>query len=275
MSRFRLLLLLLGLGLSAQPRSETPMLAWGRAYLADFHRRHPGQASLDGVHTEDTRLATFTARARREEARALSRFEARLRALPEGALDPADRLRRRLAMDSLAARRLELLRLRPWARNPLVYTEELANALLTPVLYPTAPAEMRLQTLAAREAEVPRLLAEARANLRRVPRPFAEAALEAVRGLEGFVSRDVPEAFAVVGSPTLRARFRRRTRAAARALAAFGDWLDREVRPSASPDFALGAEDLGQLLRYREGILMPLPDLLSRRSEERRVGKEC
>lgn len=267
---FRPLPILLGLAgaLAAQAPKDAALAAWGRAYLADFHHRHPGQASLDGIHTEDAHLAGFSSAARRGEARALRAFETRLHAIPAARLGATARLERRLAEDSLAARRLDLLQLRTWERNPLVYTDEISSALLTPALYATAPAGVRLRALVARETELPRLLAEARANLRGVPAPFAKAGLEAVRGLQGFVGKDLPAAFPRVGSPALRARFRRSSRTAAKALAAFGDWLERDVLPSAAGDFALGADALRALLRHREGITTPLPELVARGEAE-------
>ena len=259
------LLLSLGTALAAPPR-ETPdaaLAAWARAYLADFHARHPGQASLDGDHAQDAHLAGFGPAARRAEAQALRVFARRLRALPEPGLGPTARLQRRLAEDSLAARRLELEEIRGWARNPLTYTEEIGNALLTPALYATAPAAVRLRSICAREAALPRLLAEARANLRDVPAPFARAGLEAVRGLEGFVGRDLPEAFRGVGSPVEQAAFRRTSARARKALKAFGDWLERQVLPGAPEAFALGPGPFMALLRHREGILPSREALLA------------
>lgn len=264
-------LLGLGLALGAGPsprEAEAALAAWARAYLADFHARYPGQASLDGAHRWDHRLARFDGRARAAEARALDAFTARLRALPAGSLGPRARLERRLAEANLAARRFDREELRSWARNPLLYTDELTHALLTPALYPTAPAEVRLRALAARAAEVPRVMAEARANLTDVPAPWARAGLEAVRGLEAYLAHDLPEAFRGVGSPALQARFLRSTRDAAGALGSFGRWLEQEVLPGAPEAFALGPERLQALLRLREGIDLPLAELEARGEAE-------
>ena len=141
-----LALVLLGVAGVADPghaASQRPWATWVQAYLADFHARHPGQASLDGNHAQDSHLARFSPRARREEAAALQRFAASFRRLGPPTPGSPEALERRLVADSLAAREEGLTQLREWARNPLTYTDELTNALLTPALYPTAPPEVR------------------------------------------------------------------------------------------------------------------------------------
>jgi len=258
---------------SAAP-APARLQAWGRRYLRAWHRRHPGQASLDGVHDFDGRLASFSPASLREERRELDRFQGELDAIPESGLPFDARLDRRLAQDNLAWRRLELDELQPWRRNPMLYADEISNGLLWLALFPSSPAPHRLRALVARERAIPRLLREARQNLSNPPAVFVRVARESFEGLQGFVGRDLPAAFEGVGDPGLRRDFQASTVQAGAALAEFLAWLDRDLAPRAKGDFALGAGRYARLLRTREGISLPL-DQLEAMGERELAAKEA
>jgi hypothetical protein len=249
------------------PRKDEPSAArehlerWGRSYLSDWHRRHPGLATLDGVHTYDDRLASYDALSLEQEHEALLKFQCELAAIPEATLPRVAKLDRRLAQDNLAWRFLEWNELQPWKSNPTLYAEEITNGLLWLTLYPTAPSARRLKAVVARENQIPRLLREARQNLQNPPAVFVSHAVESFEGLQGFVAQDLPEAFKRIRNPKLQRAFQSSTRAAASAIKAFLEWMDRDLKPRARGPFALGSARYASLLRHKEGISLPLDQL--------------
>jgi uncharacterized protein (DUF885 family) len=250
------------------PASQEKLNRWGRSYLTDWHRRHPGQATLDGIHAFDTRLASYAPQSLEEERQALLSFQRQLAAIPASTLPPAARLDWRLAQDNLAWRLLELDELRPWLRNPMLYADEISNGLLWLTLYPTAPASQRLRAVVAREEQIPRLLREARQNLQNPPAGFVSTAMESFEGLRGFVERDLPEAFKGTGTPKLQRTFQASTAVATMAIKDFLEWMEQDLKPRAHGAFALGSVRYANLLRHKEGISLPLDRLEAIGSKE-------
>ncbi len=246
---------------SVMPPASARLEVWGQRYLKAWHRRHPSQATLDGVHDFDAHLPSYSRESLEAERRELDRFGTELEAITASDLPRAAQLNLRLAQDNVAWRRLELHEWRPWETNPMRYADDISNGLLWLALYPTDSAARRLQFIVARETEISRLLAEARQNLQDPPVVFLEVAREAFVGLQALVAEDLPKAFKGVGSPQLRRAFRASSAEATVALAAFIAWLDHDLRPRAKGGFALGAERLAKLLRHKEGITASLDEL--------------
>lgn len=256
--------LLVAASLLAQPVKQADSLdRWTRDYVEDWHQRHPGMASLDGSHRHDTRLASFSPGALADEASALAGFQERLGALATPPLSKEGRLKLRLAQDNLALRRLDLESLRPWTRDPQVYAEEITNGLMWLTLYPSRPAPQRLKALIAREREIPRLLAEARANLQAPPEVFVRVGRESLSGLADFIRTDIPRALHQVKDPTLQRDLKESTRLAAGAIDGFLRWMEVDLMPRARGTFALGSEAFSNKLRWKEGVTTPLPALLA------------
>lgn len=229
---------------------------WGRDYLRDWYARHPGDATLDGLHTHDHHLARFSPAALAGERRALDRFQRRL-----DAIRPADReaaLELRLCRENVLERRLELDELRAWERDPQVYANEVTNGLLWLAEYPTDRPRTRLAAVMARERELPRLLREARANLRNPPPVFVKVGEQAFQGLLPLLEHDLPAAFQGLGGDA----FRRTTASAAAAVRSFLAWLRTDLEPRAQGAFALGPELFARHLRWAEGVDTPVQDLL-------------
>ena len=104
---------------------------------------------------------------------------------------------------------LELETVRGWERNPDNYSSGITNSAFVIMSRTFAPPEARLKSLIARERLMPKVLAEARANLKDPPRIFTEVAIEQMPGNISFFENDVPLAFKAVTDPKLLAEFPR------------------------------------------------------------------
>ncbi len=85
--------------------------------------------------------------------------------------------------------------LKEWAWNPLVYLETLSNSVYLLTARDFAPADQRLQNIESRLAQFPRVIAQAKENLRGSPKIHTQTAIRQLAGTiglvrEGLKSRD-------------------------------------------------------------------------------------
>jgi uncharacterized protein (DUF885 family) len=157
---------------------------------------------------------------------------------------------------------------RDWQRLPRVYSGAALNAVYLIVKRDFAPLPQRLASVIAREEQIPKLLADARLDLKDPAKISVELALEELPSSIGFLKDDTVQAFAQVKDPALRKRFAASTAKATRALAEYGEWLKKTWLPKAKPSFAIGKDAFVALLAGAEGIDTPLDQLLAQGEAE-------
>jgi uncharacterized protein (DUF885 family) len=208
-------------------------------YIAQLFKDSPESATYMGVHDYDHLLADYSADAERES---LSRFKGILRELETmepGGLSDADALDYELLINQLEAQIRTSEALPHWERVPGYYASSPLSAIFMLVVREFAPLEERLRSISERLTQVPRVLDQARANLKNPPRVFTQVALETARGGVGFYGQIIPSLAEKV--PTLAADVKGRGRAAAEALEGYAEFLEGLLERSEG-DFAIGRE---------------------------------
>ena len=232
----------------------------GRA-LEDYFRRHPTAATDLGIHTHDHALEDYSAAAIAAEASALRAFREEVESIDTAALSPEVALDRDLLLGTLDANLLQNEVIRPWAKDPDLYSSGLTNAAYVMIKRSFAPPEERLRALISRMRAMPAALAEARKNLDRPPRVYTEIALQQLDGSVDFFRRAIPEAFVGVGDATLVAEFTATRTAVIAGLEAYKTWLESHLLKQSDGDFAYGAETFRKRLWAEERIDVPLDEL--------------
>src|SRR5215468_3574137 len=136
-------------------------------YLQDLHSRHPLLAASSGLHTWDAQLEDYSPTAIAAECAAIRAFQARLEKIPPLELRLSDTMDHQILASNMNARLLELEQIKNHERNPQVYNEPIATGLLQLAMFESAPPEVRLRQVIAKENLVPGLLDWARANIRK------------------------------------------------------------------------------------------------------------
>ena len=109
--------------------------------------------------------------------------------------------------------------------------------------------------------EVPRVLADARANLvMPLARALLQYGIDSFGGYASYFEKDVPLAFASVTDAKLKEEFAAANAKAIAALKDFTGYLKAQL-PTAKPSFALGAALFGEMVRETEGVNVSLEDL--------------
>jgi uncharacterized protein (DUF885 family) len=149
--------------------------------------------------------------------------------------------------------------------NPAYYMGALSPSMY--VTRPYAPLDQRLRAYIQYLQAVPNAAAQIRANLRTpLPVSFINYGRASFGGLADYYQGDGKAAFAAVNDPALQQQLSDVSNAAAVAMRDLSNWLETQ-RPTATTDFALGAERFAQMLRDTEMVGIPLDEL-------ERIGRE-
>src|ERR1700730_17492294 len=162
--------------------------AYDRFFDEYYFPFSPTTATSSGIHTYDDKLEDYSKAGVAKRVAALKKFESEFAKLPESS-------DRDLVLNSIRAALLELETVRGWERNPDNYSSGITNSAFVIMSRTFAPPEARLRSLTARERLMPKVLAEARSNLKNPPRIYTQVAIEQMPGNISFFENEVPLAF--------------------------------------------------------------------------------
>jgi uncharacterized protein (DUF885 family) len=216
-------------------------------YYAGEFQASPTAATATGVHDYDGRLDDVSAAAHARNVTRLLSVLTRLRGLNVVRLLPMERDDRDVLAAEIDRELLEEQAIQHWKHDPAIYVDLLMGGVFALIERDFAPLPQRMASVIARENAAPAMLAQARTNLAGMPGVFVDIALENLDGAASFLKDEVPDAFAPVKDPALRAQFAASTKAALAAVADFKTFLTA-AKPKATASFVLGPDVLQRLL---------------------------
>ncbi len=246
----------------------------------------PTTGTQNGLHQYDTQLEDYSAANLQKEIAALHTYEKKVEGIDPAALDASVVGDRQILLDNIRSELLTLEVIRPWEKNPDIYSSGITNSAFVIMERPYASTNIRLRALVARESLMPQVLLEARKNLKNPPKIYTEIALEQIDDDISFFQNDVPAAF-LSGSDAAtdaeaKAAFAKSNAAVIDALKSYGTWMKSDLLPRSNGDFKLGADTFAKKLSYDEMVDIPLDrllgiafdDLHKNQAEFARVAKE-
>jgi uncharacterized protein (DUF885 family) len=252
-------------------------------YFSDVYYRYaPTNGTSDGLHQYDSQLEDYSPETLKQQIAALHDYEKKVETIDPTALDASVAADRDILLNKIRSQLLTLEVIRPWEKNPDTYSSGVTNAVYVIIERPYAPIGVRFHSAIEREKLIPRVLDEARQNLKNPPRIFTEIALEQIDGDISFFQHDVPEAFADATDPDDKAAFAKSNAAVIAALQSYAAWMKTDLLPRSTGDFRLGADTFRKKLAYDEMVDIPLDrllqiaydDLHKNQAEFARVAKE-
>ena len=245
-----------------ETRATTAGTGWDAfvaSYLEDYFAANPVFAVYAGRHEYDGRMQDFSAAAIEKEIARLRAARQRVDDF-DATLLGAERAFERDYLLSRIDRDLFWLAEAQWPfLSPDYYL-----GWLDPDPYlnrPYAPLEQRMRAYIDYAKTVPNAAAQIRANLRTpMPRPWIDYGVNAFAGFAEFYDKDVAPVYAEVADAALQAELKQANTAAATAMRDLAAWLE-SARPSATDDFAIGAEKFSRMLEATEGVGVPLERL--------------
>jgi uncharacterized protein (DUF885 family) len=248
----------------------------GRRYLGDLAARSPVYATGLGDHRFDDQLDEVGREAVERQAASCRACLACLGRIPRDRLSRPNQVDAAMLEHRLRADLWHLEELQEWAWNPTLYTGLAGGAIYGLMAREFAPLGERLQSVASRLEQLPRLLEEVRETLdpERVPKVHAETAAKQNLGILSILDSMVKPHFGTLTSHD-QARLAAAVEEARTAVLTHQRWLESALLPRAAGDFRLGARLFDARLAFalcsplgRQEIRRRAEDELDRTTDE-------
>jgi uncharacterized protein (DUF885 family) len=231
-------------------------------YIEEYLQANPEDATELGDHRFDGQLTDYSPEARAKELATLKEVRDKLNAIDGSQLTSANKVDFRILKENIDYQifRAEELKEPEW--NPLVYMQSLANSLYLLVARDFASPEQRIPNLRQRMEGIPRVIAQAKANLQHPPRVHTETAIEQTQGAINLVREGL--APLLDRTPQRKMDLAPLQEKTAAALEDYKKWLQNNLLPRSDGNFRLGAEKFRKKLRFALASDLSMEEIMKR-----------
>src|ERR1700730_2511734 len=232
-------------------------------YLEGFLSSHPEYATELGDHRFDQELTDYSTATRDRQLARAKHFRESLQAFDDfSRLTGANQVDVRILRDNIDNEIFDLEELHEADWNPLVYNQSLANSLYLLVARDFAAPEERIPNLRKRLEAIPRVIAQAKENLRHSPRVHTETAIEQIQGAINLVRVGLDPL--LVRAPQMKRDLAPLQEKTAAALEDYRKWLKDALLPRSDGDFRIGEEKYRKKLRFTLASDLSMEEIMKR-----------
>src|SRR5205809_6431575 len=231
-------------------------------YIEQYLQANPEDATELGDHSFDGQLTDYSSDARAKDLAAQKEFRDKLNAVDGSQLTGANNIDFRILKENIDYQIFQAEELKEAEWNPLVYMQSLANSLYLLVARDFAPAEKRIPNLRQRMEAIPRVIAQAKANLQHPPRVHTETAIEQTQGAISLVREGLAPLLGQ--SPRMKKDLTPLQEKTAAAMEDYKKWLQSDLLPRSDGDFRLGALKYRKKLRFALASDLPMEEIMKR-----------
>ena len=230
--------------------------------IEQYLRVNPEDATELGDHRFDGQLTDYSPEARARKLAAQKEFRDKLNSIDGSQLTGANNIDFRILKENIDYEifRGEELKDPEW--NPLVYMQSLANSLYLLIARDFAPPQQRIPNLRQRLEGIPRVIAQAKANLQHPPRVHTETAIEQTEGAINLVREGL--APLLDRAPQMKKELAPLQERTAAALQDYKNWLQNDLLPRSDGNFRLGAEKYRKKLRFALASDLSMEEIMTR-----------
>ncbi|MFI4888982.1 MAG: DUF885 domain-containing protein [Steroidobacterales bacterium] len=247
---------------AAAPPAPDPVAQWAvqrDRFIEEYLRANPSFAVQSGRHEFDGQMADLSAAGIAHEVERLHASRDTIAAVNPAMLPAAERFERDYVLRVIDNELFWLAKARSPFKNPRWYVDAIDPDVYLSRNY--APLDQRMKAYIAYARSIPKIAADARANLALpLPKSFVEAAIAGFAGYAEFYKNDVPQVFAPVKDPDLQKQLADVDAAAVQAMTALRDFYVAQRR-TATDNFALGKELFATMLADTERVTIPLEQI--------------
>src|SRR5213594_4672997 len=231
-------------------------------YIEHYLQANPEDATELGDHRFDGQLTDYSSEARAKDLTTQKEFRDKLSSIDGSQLTGANNIDFRILKENIDYQIFQAEELRAPEWNPLVYMQSLANSLYLLVARDFASPEKRIPNLRQRMEKIPRVIAQAKANLQHPPRVHTETAIDQTQGAINLVREGL--APLLDRSPRMKKDLTPLQEKTAAALEDYKKWLQSDLLPRSDGDFRLGAEKYRKKLRFALASDLPMEEIMKR-----------
>jgi len=223
---------------------------------------NPEEATELGDHRFDGRLTDYSPEARAKQLAIQKEFRDKLNAIDGSQVTGANNVDFRILKENIDYKIFQAEELKEPDWNPLVYNQSLANSLYLLVARDFAPPEKRIPNLRQRIEEIPRVIAQAKANLQHPPRVHTETTIEQTQGAINLVREGL--APLLDRAPQSKKELAPLQEKTAGALEDYKKWLQTDLLPRSDGDFRIGADKFRKKLRFALASDLSMEEIMKR-----------
>ena len=231
-------------------------------YIDQYLQANPEDATELGDHRFDGQLTDYSAEARAKELATQKEFRDKLSAIDGSRLTGANNIDFRILKENTDYQIFTAEELKEPEWNPLVYMQSLANSLYLLVARDFASPEQRIPNLRQRMERIPRVIAQAKANLQHPPRVHTETAVEQTQGAINLVREGLAPLLDRL--PQMKNELAPLQEKTAAALEDYKKWLQNDLLPRSEGNFRLGAEKFRKKLRFALASDLSMEEIMKR-----------
>ncbi|HJW38660.1 MAG TPA: DUF885 domain-containing protein [Candidatus Udaeobacter sp.] len=231
-------------------------------YIEQYLQGNPEEATELGDHRFDSQLTDYSPEARAKDLATQKEFRDKLNSIDGSQLTGANNIDFRILKENIDYQIFQAEELRALEWNPLVYMQSLANSLYLLVARDFASPEKRIPNLRQRMEKIPRVIAQAKANLQHPPRVHTETAIEQTQGAISLVREGL--APLLDQSPRMKKDLTPLQEKTAAAMEDYKKWLQNDLLPRSDGDFRLGPEKYRKKLRFALASDLPMEEIMKR-----------
>ena len=146
--------------LSADGGTQTFNFLADQYFSEVYFRFSPTAGTSAGLHQYDTQLEDYSAAAVQREIRALHAYEKKIDAIDPSALDASVAADRDILLNNIRSQLLTLEVIRPWEKNPDIYSSGVTNSIFVIMERPYASTDTRLRAAVEREKLIPQVFSK-------------------------------------------------------------------------------------------------------------------
>jgi len=231
-------------------------------YIEQYLQANPEDATELGDHRFDGQLTDYSAEGQAKELATQKEFRDKLNAIDGARLTGPNNVDFRILKENIGYKIFQAEELKEAEWNPLVYMQSLANSLYLLVARDFAPSEKRIAGLRQRMEAIPRVIAQAKANLQHPPRVHTETAIEQTQGAINLVREGLTPL--LDRAPQMKKELAPLQEKTAAALEDYKKWLQNDLLPRSDGNFRLGAEKFRKKLRFALASDLSMEEIMKR-----------
>jgi hypothetical protein len=253
-----------GLFLPAKDSEEEKFKKTIDAYLDKLWKFYPTSATLAGYHKYDGQLENLSSKNIEKRHIALDEYNQEFVAkVDKLKLNPELQIDHEMILDALDLELFKHQNLVPWEYNPIFYNKIFANCVRSLLTKEFAPIDTRAKNAASRLKGLPKLIKQAKENLKTPAQLFTETALKQFPAIIDFYKNECPQ-WIEQAPEAHKSKLKANLAKAILALEGYQNFLRNELLPRSIGNFRLGEQAHLRLSRLTLQNDIPLQELNAR-----------
>jgi uncharacterized protein (DUF885 family) len=234
-----------------------------REYVEGILASHPESATELGDHRFDGQLTDYSHATRDQRLTRAKTFRDSLKNFEDfSKLTGPNQVDCRILRENIDHEIFDLEELKEADWNPLVYNQSLANGLYLIVARDFDSPENRIPNLRKRMEAIPRVIEQAKENLRHPPRIHTETAIEQIQGAIGLVREGLSPL--LDQTPQMKKDLAPLQEKTAQALDDYKKWLQGDLLKRSDGDFRIGPDKFRKKLRFALASDLSMEEIMKR-----------